>query len=158
MATRNNTSVLIRGAVAIAFLLYLPFWFNKRFQPEPSPMNLNSVKMQRLSIKRQRLGRRIHRKWIEAQTTSWRNRRSHRLTSKFVILISLILISLILGSLIQGRMPLKPATTTEVDSSKVSKRRHQSPTPPVVLMTGQFLTWGTWESELAFASSRDTRS
>ncbi len=37
MATRNNTSVLIRGAVAIAFLLYLPFWFNKRFQPEPKP-------------------------------------------------------------------------------------------------------------------------
>ena len=37
MATRNNTSVLIRGAVAIAFLLFLPFWFNKRFQPKPKP-------------------------------------------------------------------------------------------------------------------------
>lgn len=37
MATRNNTSVLIRGVVAIAFLLFLPFWFNKRFQPKPKP-------------------------------------------------------------------------------------------------------------------------
>ena len=37
MATRNNTSVLIRGVVAIAFLLFLPFWFNKRFQPKPQP-------------------------------------------------------------------------------------------------------------------------
>ena len=28
---------MIRGAVAIAFLLFLPFWFNKRFQPKPKP-------------------------------------------------------------------------------------------------------------------------
>ncbi len=32
---RNNTTTLIRGAVAIALLLYLPFWFNKRFPSKP---------------------------------------------------------------------------------------------------------------------------
>lgn len=35
MVTRNNTTAFIKGAVAIAFLLYLPFWFNKRFPPTP---------------------------------------------------------------------------------------------------------------------------
>ena len=28
---------MIRGVVAIAFLPFLPFWFNKRFQPKPKP-------------------------------------------------------------------------------------------------------------------------
>ena len=37
MATRNNTTALIRGAVAIGLLLYLPFWFNKRFPSKPEP-------------------------------------------------------------------------------------------------------------------------
>ncbi len=35
MATRNNTTALVRGAVFIAFLVYLPFWFGKRFPPKP---------------------------------------------------------------------------------------------------------------------------
>ena len=37
MATRNNTTALIRAAVAIGLLLYLPFWFNKRFPSTPEP-------------------------------------------------------------------------------------------------------------------------
>ena len=37
MATRNNTTAIIRVAVAIGLLLYLPFWFNKRFPSTPEP-------------------------------------------------------------------------------------------------------------------------